>query len=291
MAGAVSRTITAPLDRLKVLLQTSTQNHRSFSHIVSIKKGIREIYKDGGFLSFFKGNGLNILKIIPESALKFYVFENAKELIVSQELFHTVHSIDDLGLGARLAAGGVAGLVSQFAIYPIETIKTRIMSQISRPSSLAYNNPQSNLSYTNSNNSNNINTNINNINSNINNNNSNNGKKYSVSQAIKSLYKEGGIRAFYRGCAPALVGIMPYAGVDLAVFETLKNIWIDRERKHRASSSSPLSINDHEKGDDTSSLSLQVPIHIVLTCGMISGTCGAVLMYPLALIRTRFLEF
>ena len=30
-----------------------------------------------------------------------------------------------------------------------------------------------------------------------------------------------------------------------------------------------------------------IPIHVVLACGMFSGSCGAVLMYPLSLVRTR----
>ena len=53
---------------------------------------------------------------------------------------------------------------------------------------------------------------------------------------------------------------MPYAGIDLAVFETLKN---------------------------TYSKEKIIPNHIILSFGMISGTCGACLMYPLALLRTR----
>ncbi|KAI8897399.1 mitochondrial carrier domain-containing protein [Globomyces pollinis-pini] len=171
VAGAVSRTATAPLDRLKVLLQTDTHNHRAYSHWVSIKKGVNIIYNDGGIRSFFKGNGLNCLKIIPESALKFYVFETSKDLLSD---YYKVNK-DDLGISSRFLAGGMAGLISQFAIYPMETIKTRLMAQIKS-------HPKARPSLTVD------------IESNI-------------STTVRNLYRENGIRAFYRGCIPALIGI------------------------------------------------------------------------------------
>ncbi|KAJ3274088.1 hypothetical protein HDV01_003581 [Terramyces sp. JEL0728] len=215
--------------RLKVLLQTETQTHRHYNHWVSIRKGIAKIYNDGGILSFFRGNGLNVLKIVPESALKFYVFEYSKQFIAD----HYNTDKESLGMIPRLVAGGMGGLVSQFAIYPIETIKTRTMAQIvSRKMSIGE--P--------------IKPHI----------------EQSLVQTCKNLYRENGIRAFYRGCVPALIGIMPYAGVDLAVFETLKNTYLTFK-------------NDNQP----------MPIPITLGCGMVSGTCGAVLMYPLSLIRTR----
>lgn len=38
--------------------------------------------------------------------------------------------------------------------------------------------------------------------------------------AKKVLHKEG-VKAFYKGYIPNLVGIIPYAGIDLAVYEVL----------------------------------------------------------------------
>jgi solute carrier family 25 phosphate transporter 23/24/25/41 len=181
-----------------------------------------KIYRDGGILSFFKGNGLNVLKIMPESALKFTVFEMCKGWLAQRGNTQK----DQLGIGERLVAGGMGGLVSQFAIYPIETIKTRLQSQI-----LTFNGDGIQ-------------------------------KETSIPTTIRHLWKEGRVKAFYRGVGPALVGIVPYAGVDLAVFETLKSTY------------------KKLKGED-------VPIMVTLCCGMISGTCGAVLMYPLSLVRTR----
>lgn len=37
--------------------------------------------------------------------------------------------------------------------------------------------------------------------------------------ATKKIYKQGGWKSFYRGYVPNLMGIIPYAGIDLAVYE------------------------------------------------------------------------
>ncbi|PHT59297.1 Calcium-binding mitochondrial carrier protein SCaMC-3 [Capsicum baccatum] len=66
--------ITAPLDLLKVILQVQTTR-------VSIGSTVREIWKDGGVLRFFRGNGLNVMKVAPESAIKFYSYEMLKNVI------------------------------------------------------------------------------------------------------------------------------------------------------------------------------------------------------------------
>ena len=49
-----------------------------------------------------------------------------------------------------------------------------------------------------------------------------------VLQCFMAIYREGGFRRLYRGIGPSLLGIVPYAGIDLAVFETLKEAYIQR---------------------------------------------------------------
>ncbi|XP_076225207.1 short Calcium-binding Mitochondrial Carrier isoform X2 [Nomia melanderi] len=82
--------------------------------------------------------------------------------------------------------------------------------------------------------------------------------------AMKKIYKQGGLKAFYRGYIPNLIGILPYAGIDLAVYETLKNRYL----------------RTHNKNE-------QPPFWILLLCGTASSTAGQVCSYPLALVRTR----
>ena len=100
VAGAISRTCTAPLDRLKVLLQVlfdvfvnrifleitfkreerwevafPFQVHSSNKNKLGVSSGLRLLLSDGGFLGLWRGNGMNVIKIAPESAIKFLTYE------------------------------------------------------------------------------------------------------------------------------------------------------------------------------------------------------------------------
>ncbi len=68
LAGAVSRTATAPMDRLKTLLQAQGA-HAAMANGVRVTGVIhcaREIVKEGGIAAFWRGNGINVMKIAPE---------------------------------------------------------------------------------------------------------------------------------------------------------------------------------------------------------------------------------
>lgn len=72
LAGAVSRTCTAPLDRLKVFLQVQTNR-------VRIVDSFNYLLNEGGFRSFWRGNGINVIKIAPETAIKFAAYEKGNK--------------------------------------------------------------------------------------------------------------------------------------------------------------------------------------------------------------------
>lgn len=51
----------------------------------------------------------------------------------------------------------------------------------------------------------------------------------------RQIIKVEGVRTFYRGLTPALLGVVPYAGIDLAVYETLKTVSLGRASDPRLS--------------------------------------------------------
>ncbi|KAB5525241.1 hypothetical protein DKX38_023010 [Salix brachista] len=212
IAGAASRTVTAPLDRIKVILQIQTTCAR-------LAPTINKILKEEGFLGFFRGNGLNVVKVAPESAIKFYAYEMLKDVIGDVKGGDKV----DIGPGGRLLAGGMAGAVAQTAIYPMDLVKTRLQTGVCQG-----------------------------------------GKAPNLGGLMKDIWVLEGPRAFYRGLVPSLLGIIPYAGIDLAAYETLK----DMSKTYILHESAPGPL-------------------VQLCCGTISGALGATCVYPLQVIRTR----
>ena len=61
----------------------------------------------------WRGNGINVLKIAPESALKFMAYEQAKRVIKGS-------NTRELTIYERFVAGSFAGSFSQTVIYPLE---------------------------------------------------------------------------------------------------------------------------------------------------------------------------
>ena len=67
----------------------------------------------------WRGNGINVVKIAPESALKFWCYDELKKLIKGEDS-------RELLIQERLLAGSLAGAASQTVIYPLEVMKTRL---------------------------------------------------------------------------------------------------------------------------------------------------------------------
>lgn len=45
------------------------------------------------------------------------------------------------------------------------------------------------------------------------------GQYSGISDCAKQIFRKGGLGAFYKGYVPNMLGIIPYAGIDLAVYE------------------------------------------------------------------------
>lgn len=129
----VSRTATAPLDRLKVYLiaQISPKDTldtaiKDGAPTVAARKfgkdlldACKDLWRAGGIRSLFAGNGLNVVKVMPESAIKFGAYEAAKRFFANLEGTDPQH----LHASAQFLAGGFGGVVSQCVVYPIDTLK------------------------------------------------------------------------------------------------------------------------------------------------------------------------
>ena len=69
VAGAVSRTVVSPLERLKILFQIQSVGRTEYK--LPVGKGLLKMWKDEGWRGFLRGNGANCIRIIPYSAVQF----------------------------------------------------------------------------------------------------------------------------------------------------------------------------------------------------------------------------
>lgn len=225
IAGGVSRTAVAPLERLKILLQV--QNPHSIKYR-GTAEGLKYIWRTEGFRGLFKGNGTNCARIVPNSAVKFFSYEQASKQILWLYQKQTGREDAELTPVLRLGAGACAGIIAMSATYPMDMVRGRITVQIDKSPN----------------------------------------QYRGIFHALRTVFVEEGPRGLYKGWLPSVIGVIPYVGLNFAIYESLKD-WLIKTR--------PLGlIQDSELSVTTK-----------LACGAAAGTVGQTVAYPLDVIRRR----
>ena len=75
------------------------------------------MWRNEGLYGFFKGNGVNIVRIAPFSAFEFFFYE-----VYKQNFF----SGDSSGTSAKLICGGLTGMTASTLTYPLDLIRTKL---------------------------------------------------------------------------------------------------------------------------------------------------------------------
>jgi solute carrier family 25 phosphate transporter 23/24/25/41 len=178
---------------------------------------VTAIKLDAGIQGFWRGNFANVVKSMPESAIRFLVYEKVNKTMMP----------GDNPVSERFVAGCLAGGFAQICVYPLEVVKTRLaVSSVATYSGLG--------------------------------------------DCLWSTFRSEGARSLCRGLGPALLSIVPAAGVDLAVYNTLRSRYKCRSLALDERGSAP-----------------EMPILISLSFGAIAGAAGALTAYPLTVVRTR----
>lgn len=86
-----------------------------------------------------------------------------------------------------------------------------------------------------------------------------------------NMWRSNGIHPFYRGLPMGLIGMFPYAAIDLSTFEYLKRSISTHNAKLRGC---------HEEDAAPGSF-------MTAGIGAVSGALGASIVYPLNVLRTR----
>lgn len=118
VAGMCAKTTTAPLDRLKILLQA--QHIHYINH--SVLSGFTAIYRNEGAHGYFKGNGAMMVRIFPYAAIQFMSYEQFKHLL-KPHFKASSHSY-------KLLAGSLTGITAVTCTYPLDVVRARLAYQV-----------------------------------------------------------------------------------------------------------------------------------------------------------------
>jgi len=181
VSGAVAKTATAPIERVKLLIQTQDANPRIMSGEVARYNGIVDCFTrvaaEQGISAFWRGNVTNIIRYFPTQAFNFAF----KDII--KAMFPKVDKNTEFlkFFMINMASGGLAGAGSLMIVYPLDYARTRLASDVGTGKQ----------------------------------------QFSGLFDCIGQTVKSSGITGLYNGVGVSVVGIIPYRGVYFGLFDTL----------------------------------------------------------------------
>jgi len=121
IAGTVSKTAIAPLERVKILFQIGS-SHYPYSGVIPT---LTQITKREGFLSLYKGNFAMAVRIFPYAAIQFMTYEKLKKLFVKDSKVK-LHPF------SLILCGSIAGATAVMFTYPLDLIRTRLAFSVEK---------------------------------------------------------------------------------------------------------------------------------------------------------------
>merc|ERR1712196_86247 len=130
VSGAIAKTCTAPIERVKLMIQTQDANPKIISGEVPRYTGIldcfRRVHSEQGLAAFWRGNFTNVLRYFPTQAFNFAFKDTIKALFPKanpKTEFAKFFMIN-------MASGGLAGAGSLCIVYPLDYARTRLASDV-----------------------------------------------------------------------------------------------------------------------------------------------------------------
>ena len=117
-AGAISKTCVAPAERVKVIAQVDATGRTPF--VIA-----RAIINEQGVPAFWRGNGVNVVRIIPNAAIKFSCNDAYKRLLTPEG-----GDPRNLPVAQKLLAGSSSGVTMTMLTYPLDVARTRVTADM-----------------------------------------------------------------------------------------------------------------------------------------------------------------
>jgi len=132
ISGAVAKTITAPLEKVKLAIQTQDSNPRILSGEIKRYTGLANCFTrhitEIGASSLWRGNVANCIRYVPTAAFNLMFKDTFKRM------FPVYNQHTDFGKFAltMVASGSFAGGVTNTLVYPLIFVRTALGADIGK---------------------------------------------------------------------------------------------------------------------------------------------------------------
>lgn len=277
LAGSCAKTLVAPLDRIKILFQTSNPEFIKYRGTFGgfIDAGKR-IWKADGVMGLYQGNSVTLLRIFPYAAIKFVAYEQIRTFLIPNDSYETA--------ARRFMAGSLSGLASVFFTYPLDLVRVRLAFETRNLShSQIHHHHKEFMAH----------------------------RRGRIFSTVSLIYNENPpikttdpswlklmrksfpspinhLANFYRGFAPTILGMIPYAGVSFYTHDLLHDIlrskWL---AKYTVQSTNHQNVVVKKKGKSSRESRAPLKAYAQLFAGGLAGLCSQTAAYPFEVIRRR----
>lgn len=251
ISGSCAKTLIAPLDRIKLLFQTSNPHYTKYAgSLVGLVEAAKHIWINDGLRGFYQGHSVTLIRIFPYAAIKFVAYEQVRNLLIPSAKYEVPWR--------RLMSGSLAGLCSVFVTYPLDLLRVRLAYVTEHKARVRlidfikaiYNEPASTTLTSN--------------------------------RFIPAWFAHW--CNFYRGYCPTVLGMIPYAGVSFFAHDSLH----DFLRIPVLAPYTVLKLSDEEK-QRRFQKNQRTPLTTwaELVAGGLAGMASQTAAYPFEIIRRR----
>ncbi|KAK2755914.1 hypothetical protein FQN54_005710 [Arachnomyces sp. PD_36] len=203
-SGACGSFVLTPIEMVKCNMQVplgyptagATANGNTVRKAPTIRSVIRGIYKQGGFRGFWYGLSGTFIREAGGNAAWFGCKETATEFIyqwhergLSSEAERKSLREKPLPLWQQAAAGAIGGLSYNFSFFPADTVKSRMQTSLSRSRELG-----GAIMH----------------------------EKTTFWKEAEAIWRQHGLRGFYRGCGITLARSAPSSALIFVVYDWLR---------------------------------------------------------------------
>jgi solute carrier family 25 (adenine nucleotide translocator) protein 4/5/6/31 len=130
ISGAVSKTLTAPLEKVKLAIQTQDSNPKILSGEMQRYTGMGDCFKrhitEIGATSLWRGNVANCIRYVPTAACNLMFKDTVKRIFPKYD--KKTH-FSQFAM-TQVASGSVAGGITNTLVYPLIYVRTALGADI-----------------------------------------------------------------------------------------------------------------------------------------------------------------